>query len=37
MKGEEFVTILKNHADKGSEKISGFGVTKFNPDRSKNL
>ena len=37
MKGEEFVILLKQCAEKKDEKISGFGVTKFNPDLSKHL
>ena len=37
MKGEEFVTLLKKHAQLKNDKISGFGVTKFNPEMSKHL
>lgn len=37
MKGEEFVTLLKALAEKKKDKISGFGVTKFNPEMSKHL
>lgn len=37
MKGEEFVTLLKKHAENSEHKISGFGVTKFNPEQSKLL
>lgn len=36
MKGEEFVLKMKNLM-KGTDKISGFGVTKLNPDLSKHL
>lgn len=37
MKGEEFVMLLKQHAENSTDKISGFGVTKFNPELSKHL
>lgn len=37
MKGEQFVTLIKEWAEKHGEKISGFGVTKLNPDLSKHL
>lgn len=37
MKGEEFVLQLKKHAESKNEKISSFGVTKFNPELSKHL
>ena len=37
MMGEEFVTKLKQHAEGKKDKISGVGVTKFNPDLSKHL
>jgi tRNA nucleotidyltransferase/poly(A) polymerase len=37
MKGEEFVSLLKEHSGKEGNKISGFGVTKFNPELSKHL
>lgn len=33
MKGEEFVTKLKNHAKNKMDDVDlkGFGITKFNP------
>ncbi len=37
MKGEEFVVRLKNYAETKNEKVSSFGVTKFNPELSKHL
>jgi tRNA nucleotidyltransferase (CCA-adding enzyme) len=37
MKGEEFVIAIKNYAESKKEKISSFGVTKFNPELSKHL
>lgn len=37
MKGEEFVLLLKKHSVEKNDVISGFGVTKLNPDMSKHL
>lgn len=37
MKGEEFVIKLKTYAESKNEKVSNFGVTKFNPELSKHL
>ena len=37
LKGEEFVLLLKKHAETKNEKVSSFGVTKFNPELSKHL
>jgi tRNA nucleotidyltransferase (CCA-adding enzyme) len=37
MKGEDFVKKLKAYSETKEEKISGFGVTKFNPELSKHL
>ena len=37
MMGEEFVLKLKQHSEGKKDKISGLGVTKFNPDLSKHL
>ena len=38
MMGEEFVRLIFNHIkEKGQHEVHGFGVTKFNPEKSKHL
>lgn len=37
MKGEQFALMFKDYFTKKNEKVSGFGVTRLNPDLSKHL
>ena len=39
MDGESFTMLLKDYCEKNkaNQKVSGFGVTKLNPEKSKDL
>lgn len=37
MKGEKFALMFREYFSTKDEKVSGFGVTRLNPDMSKHL